>query len=282
MDAIKGTTSTLYLVQLPRPGAAHVDKLPAVVVAGEAFEFAAAPSVVRVDEVEWLYFIGKRSGGHQVSLYRVPWPVQNIDQAELIDVPDRLSIRSWPRVREISGSRVALSYRDPESVPKVAYSIDGLRFGEPTAVSSPSAMPVVGEFGDGSLAFGFQKGRGSTMASYLRVLQQEALGWGPTTPIYPASENVHDASFLQRRDGLLDAYFITPNSAESGFAIHRRCVDPRGRLGEPELVLESASHSYAKPYAFRYGDVIWLAVSDLTSASQPAVLELDSEAQCNL
>ncbi len=247
---------------------------------GELTPMALPEAAVRASPTfvdEELYYESGESVWAVPTLHRVA-----IDGAvtDLPTVPGVSDMLAWPRfVRTPNG--VGLAFRDGASTPSVALGPDASSLGPAVAVDpTPAAQPALAVFGDGGLAFSYQRPIGvEPMVSFFRTSAAGAGGqtWSDATRVSDRSSNVHDTAFAARADGGLDAYYIYP-LAPAGFVLFRRAIAPDGALGVEERLTASEVGEPSKPHAVRLPSgrvlVAFADIAERDAAGQPSVQRL--------
>lgn len=212
---------------------------------------------------DFMYFTRARSITARATVARVR--VEGPGEPEAVGAPAELaSTLGWPRVTRW-GARVALAFRDGQSVPRLALADDGLAFGSSAEVAAPGALANAGDLGGGSLLFSYQRPvAAEPMVSFFRITS-DGVTFGPEERVTTSSPNVHDASAVPRAKGGVDLYYIYP-SGPRGFTLFRRAVAPTGALGPEEVVTTPGLGEPSKPVATRAPDgTILLAYADITA-----------------
>lgn len=167
--------------------------------------------------------------------------------ASLPRVPGVASLLSWPRFSRAPAG-VLLAFRDGASRPMFASGPDAASLAAPIAIDpGGAAMITVEAFGDGALAYAYQRPEGAEpMVSYLRRSIDGAT-WTAPARVTDRSSNVHDTTLTLRSDGALDAYYAFP--VDGGFELHRRAISADGAMG-PEERVTALDGEPTKPAAF--------------------------------
>jgi hypothetical protein len=169
---------------------------------------------------------------------------------ELPPMPGLDDLLSWPRAYAFGQGGLAVVFRDSQHRPNLTLSRDGRTFGPPQVVAGGrSAMPALGVFATGALAYVYQTDppEGPGKISWVHMTE-DGRNWSEAKRVSDTSPNVHDATLFRRGDGALDLYYCYTNHRYAGnFSVFRRRLGPGGRLGPEQRVTAQAAGSFIKP-----------------------------------
>lgn len=236
--------------------------------------FEASPSILPINNTLWLYFVETDGVYSSPTTGRSHWEGSNWSAPEYLDpIGGIANLLAWPKFAVLLDGRVAVAFRDGASLPKLAISSNGVSFENAHVVSQEgAAMPAVGQFANGKLAFSYQTGSGGLMSSWVR-LSEDGATWSDAVRVSESSTNVHDTTLVRRLDGNLDLYYIYPCSG-AGFCLHRRCLGSDGALGPEEQVTLPEIGETSKPEALRLSDgrllLLWATITARSAQGYPS------------
>jgi hypothetical protein len=222
-----------------------------------------APSFVRAGAKSYLYYFeasslfdSKPRGLRREILGNTLGSAESVP-----DLPGVDFLASWPRI--INTPRgVMVALRNRVSAPQVDVSDDGLHFIQGPVLANTGAMAAPGAFANGDLAFGYQTGA-MPMLSYVRIFTGDR--WSAPLLLSDKSQNIHDASFVTRQDGGVDAYYIYPPDDFVGFSLFRRSLRTDGQMGPEERLTDASLGEVSKPNVTRLSDgrlsLTWAEIS---------------------
>lgn len=225
------------------------------------------------NNVEWLYFVESETTYHKpASLYRAQWAGSNkLVNRQLVSLPTVIAAGSAPKLYLLNNGKIALVYRSKpySGCCKLLFSVsnDGVHFDNPIEIGSAGAMPALAVFSSNEVIYTFQthftKESNSSdakatsgMRSHFRLSKNNGDYWGEAIPITTRVQEVHDASPIQRIDGLVDLYYSSIDNPHenSSLSLWRRCVSTSGKLGPEELVVDKSFGNVAKVSPHRLSD----------------------------
>jgi len=220
-------------------------------------------SHIKIDGVDWLYFIESNGFKSDAVAYRAKLKGSVLVEQEKISLETTLSPSSNARWHVMNNNSIALVYTDKNCC-KLYFSIskDGVRFETPRYIGNTGFMPHLSSFTDGKLLYLFQKSFRSSKEkpngkpiyitkSHFRVSNNYGQTWSKDTPISLSDETVHDAKAILRLDGNIDIYYVYPIKEGKDLSLWRRCINTNGGLGNEELVVQDDFGNIAKPSIHR-------------------------------
>jgi hypothetical protein len=255
-------------------GSLHYSKLN---LSNEKIEFSAAQvilpnnnrsiissvSKIKIDGVDWLYFIESNNFNSDAIVYRAQLKNSSLVDREKLSLEMTLSPSSNARWHVMKNNNIALVYTGKQCCKLYfARSNDGVKFGTPEYIGNTGFMPYLSSFSDGQLLYLFQKSfRSSKQKSngkpifitktHFKISDDFGQTWGEYTPISTTDDTVHDAKAILRLDGNIDIYYVYPTQKDKGLSLWRRCIKSNGNLGNEELVVEHDLGNIAKPAVHR-------------------------------
>jgi hypothetical protein len=247
------TSGQLRRTTLTITGGAITSFSPPVALSLGSSTFLGSPSIVTASGTPWLYYVRSAAPQASAQLLRCQAGPSGCAAPSVVVSAPAMTLLSWPRLIALPDGRLAAAFRDAQSRPTIALSTDGTSFGGGHAVGPPGAMPALGVFQDGTLAFTYQtQSTAAPMTSWV-TLSKDGASWSAPQRVTTQSGNVHDTALVDRLDGQLELYYIYPAGA-LGFVLFRRALASDGVLGPEQQVTASAVGEVSKPAAARLPD----------------------------
>jgi hypothetical protein len=276
------TTGELYIAEIKSAIDLGLDiYAPVVVTPSSIYPIRTSPSTVRIDDIDWLYYV-EGTGLRQVSIAKRAKVVDNkLVEVTTLELKESFEVMGWPLWYSLPDGRVALAYRNADFELKVAFSLDGIRFEAPVEIGSTGSMPALASFADGTLVFTYQVGPMHRKTALARISRDGGRTWWQEIPVTRSSKNVHDTAPFNRMDGKIDLYYIYPPEGWHGFALWRRCMDRDGRLGNEEQVVATEFGNLLKPSIHRLDkNLLLLTFAEQRSGHNLHAAIINADSQC--